>query len=101
MAVHIIPSGNAGTLRIHVDGAFNFHVHRQFREAYRRNGEGVSQYVIDLSGTEYMDSSALGMLVLLHEHLAPGGSRVRIVNADPGIQRTLRTANLDRLMEIG
>lgn len=99
MAVHVISSGDTRSLRIQVDGAFDFHVHRQFREAYV-NGGSVSEYVIDLSGTAYMDSCALGMLVLLHERTSPAGSRIRIVNAGPDIRRLVKTANLGRLMEI-
>ncbi len=100
MAVHITQSNDNLTLKIHVDGAFDFHVHRQFRQAYMNNDQSVSHYIIDLSGTDYMDSCALGMLVLLHEHISPTQGRIEVINASQEIRRVLTIANLDRLVEI-
>lgn len=100
MAVHVAPSDDQRRLMIRVDGAFDFHVHREFRDAYRKGGDHVSDYVIDLAGTDYMDSCALGMLVLMHERLASSQGRVRVINADTGIRRILELAKLDQLIDI-
>jgi anti-anti-sigma factor len=44
-----------------------------------------------------MDSSALGMLLLLREHAGADRAEIRIVNADSGLRGTLRVAGFDKL----
>ncbi len=96
---------------IHITGRFDFSVHREFREAYKDRGVGSIRYVVDLKGTEYMDSSALGMLLLLREHAvggqqSPGDKRdvgdcgVRIVNCSQEIRQILTISNFSKLFEI-
>ena len=50
-----------------IQGDFTYVLHRDFREAYRDEPPGFT-YIINLFKTEYMDSAALGMLLLLREH---------------------------------
>jgi anti-anti-sigma factor len=94
----VMTQGDTRTLRI--DGRFDFNMHRSFRELYERAPPEVAQYVIDLAKTHYMDSSALGMLLLLREHVQGERSRIRIVNGNPEIRKILEIANFDKLFEI-
>ena len=65
---HTYDSSNK-TLQISISDHFNFDVHSEFREAYRNiPANGADTVIVDLRRTEYMDSSALGMLLLLDEH---------------------------------
>lgn len=89
-----------GTVTIAVTGKFDFNVHRDFREAYKVKANGESKYVIDLSGTEYMDSSALGMLLLLREHAGGESARISIENARSEIKDILTIANFQKLFTI-
>lgn len=86
---------------IAVNGRFDFSVHKDFREAYCNAERFGVQYTLDLSRTEYLDSSALGMILLLREHA--GGERANIVvrNANPEVEKILRIANFDKLIKIG
>lgn len=90
--------GNTQVMRI--DGKFDFEQHRRFRELYEKAPPEISKFVIDLSRTNYMDSSALGMLLLLLEHVGGDRQRVRIVNCNPEIRRILEIANFDKLFDI-
>ncbi len=91
-------SADGRELVIEAPERFDFTVHAEFREAYR-DVQGPVQYIVDLARTEYMDSSALGMLLLLREH-AGDGSRVRIINLQPDVRQIMDTANLGRLLAI-
>ncbi len=89
-------------LTIHVEGRFDFNCHQQFRRAYEGAAAGsYTEYVVDLRGTEYIDSAALGMLLVLRES---AGSATRAHHQQPpdGAQdspdRQLQHAVLDRLM---
>jgi len=44
-----------------------------------------------------MDSSALGMLLLLREHAGADRADIRIVNASGELRGTLRVAGFDKL----
>lgn len=88
---------------ISIKGRFNFEMHSQFRAAYQEDtnsGKKGRRFVIDLAGTEYIDSSALGMLLLLREEAGTNESDIEITNARPEIQKILETANFQRLFKI-
>ncbi|HJP99045.1 MAG TPA: STAS domain-containing protein [Rhodanobacteraceae bacterium] len=84
---------------LHVDERFDFSVHRGFHDACLGRPRARS-YVIDLEGVTCMDSSALGMLLLLREH-AGDEANIRVVNASTELRNTFRVAGLDRLLTLG
>ncbi|OSM08610.1 STAS domain-containing protein [Magnetofaba australis] len=93
---------NAQTV-ISIKGRFNFEMHSQFRTAYQVEVDGGGanrKFVIDLAGAEYIDSSALGMLLLLREEAGANEADIEIVNAQPDIRKILETANFQRLFKI-
>ncbi len=84
---------------INISGRFDFSVHKEFRDAYR-NHPGLAEYRVNLNAASYMDSSALGMLLLLREHSGEDRNRVVLCNPSPGIRKILEIANFDRLFRI-
>lgn len=96
MAVDSTESGKVVTIR--VQGRFDFAVHQDFLRAYKSYPKGERQFVVDLSGTDYMDSSAMGMLLQLREHGA-SGETIELVNGSEGIKEILRIANFDKLFK--
>ena len=54
-----------------IDGRLDFSCHQEFRDAYSQN-ENAKSFTVDMSKTEYLDSSALGMLLLLATFSAIG-----------------------------
>lgn len=85
---------------LHVNDRFDFSVHRSFHEACLTRPRARS-YVIDLEGVTTMDSSALGMLLLLREHAGGEDADIRVVNASDDLRNTFRVAGLDRLLTLG
>jgi anti-anti-sigma factor len=51
---------------------------------------------LDLSTVSYLDSSGLGMLVLLRKRLARGGAVVTLVDVQPQVRRVLDITGLSR-----
>jgi len=97
MSVHTCRSGDGAELTISVDGRFDFTVHEDFRLASENAATPAARYVVDLSHAEYVDSSALGMLLLLREHAGRTTRRVSIRNARPHVERVLTVANFHKL----
>jgi anti-anti-sigma factor len=91
-------SRQADCLTIAVVGRFDFQCHQDFRRSYER-AEAVRQVVIDLERTDYLDSSALGMLLLLRDSISTPGA-VRIVRSSPAVKRILKIANIDQLITV-
>lgn len=90
------------TLTIAITGRFDFTLHKDFREAYTESGKNgdIKSYIIDLSGTDYMDSSALGMLLLLREYAGGDKGNIQIKNCNSEIKEILEISNFDRLFSI-
>ena len=101
MSVTTTVAGDGKKITIHISGQFNFSVYKEFREAYQRSAQPASTaYVIDLAGAEYMDSSALGMLLLLRERAGAERSDIVITHCNPEIRKIFKISNFDRLFKI-
>ena len=101
MSIHVNSSGdNDKQVPIKVTGRFEYAVHKEFRAAYIDHAKSHTEFKVDLSKTEYMDSSALGMLLLLKEHADAHQGKVSIHNAHPNVQKVLEIAHFDRIFSI-
>lgn len=95
----IAPGAEGGIFTISLDGRFDINSYKEFTQAYTANTEPVSTYVLDMREVEYMDSSALGMILMLRERTA-GKARIEILNCSPGILKILKTAKFDKLFRV-
>jgi len=96
MSLSVFHDRELDCLTLHVLEKFDFSVHRDFHEACLV-GQPRRRYVVDLGGVSAMDSSALGMLLLLREHAGGDRAEIRIVNADSALRGTLRVAGFDKM----
>jgi anti-anti-sigma factor len=55
---------------------------------------------LDLKETTYLDSSALGMLLLLRDHAGGDDSDIRVVNPNSDVRKILAISNFDKLFDI-
>jgi len=94
---HIENDGDNVTLVI--KGRFDFNDHTEFREAYRKC-DPKAAYTLDMSEAEYMDSSALGMLLLLREHAGGDNAKIKVIGCKPETKKILAIANFQKLFDI-
>jgi len=87
-------------LVIHISGRFDFSLHRDFREAVERITPKVQQARIDLEKTEYVDSSALGMLLILRDKMGNEPGNIRITGVRPSVRKILEIANFEQLFKV-
>ena len=87
---------------VRLKGRFQFDVHREFRTAYEPYiaDPAVRTVVLDFSGVDYLDSSALGMLLLLREKLGHVGKEVELTGTHGMVKQVLEIANFARLFRI-
>ncbi len=100
MSIISSKSDDGKTLMLKVGGKFDFSMHNDFRKAYKDESISSGNYEIDLSGTDYLDSSALGMLLLLKEFAESQSSKVIIKNVAPEVRQILDIASFDKLFTI-
>jgi len=87
-------------LVISIDERFDFSLHQQFRDCYSQVHQKGLEYILDLSKTKYMDSSALGMILLLKDHVEMYASTLTIQNPSETVSKILEIAQFHRLMTI-
>jgi anti-sigma B factor antagonist len=61
-------------------------------------GLGVREVTVDLTDTEFVDSSGLGALLWAERRLRAVGGELEVVNAQENVLRTFVIAGLDRLL---
>ena len=88
------------TLVIDVGTKFDFSKVEDFRNAYDKIDDDVSHIAVDLSQTEYMDSSALGMLLNMQKSLANKELSYSIENASPQVAKILKISRFDKKFDI-
>ena len=99
MSVSSSDSNNGDSVTLTIKGRFDFNDHTEFREAYRKY-DSKAEYKLDMSDAEYMDSSALGMLLLLREHAGGDNANIKVVGCKPEIKKILAIANFQKLFDI-
>jgi len=87
-------------LTINVTGRFDFSSHRDFRESYETLEASPDLFTVNLKDANYLDSSALGMLLLLRDHANASSAKVEIVNCSPDVRKILAISNFEQLFAI-
>lgn len=100
MPIHTHRSNDGQTLTIRIEGRFDFSTHQAFRSAYEHQDCEVKAFIVDLSRTTYLDSSALGMLLLLRDYAGGDGARIELRNCNNDVRRILTISNFEQLFSI-
>lgn len=93
-------SADGKVLTIFVGDKFDFDKVQDFRLAYSASNEGAGSIIIDLKKTEYMDSSALGMLLNMQKSLKDSVTSFKIINCRPQVLKILNIARFAKKFEI-
>lgn len=90
------------TARLALNGRFDFSSHREFRHACDEalRTPGIKEIEADFSRVDYLDSSALGMLLLLREKAQSANLKVSLTHCTGLVQQVLDVANFQRLFTI-
>ena len=100
MAVKEQLSADGKFLTVSLSGRFDVSVYKDFSSVYKDKLGSVAQFIIDMAEVEFMDSSALGMLLMMRERVGGTDARIEIINCSPTIKKILGTVNFDKLFPI-
>ncbi|MBB3168420.1 STAS domain-containing protein [Simiduia aestuariiviva] len=100
MGIRTSYSADTNFLTIAVEGRFDFSAHQEFRAAYEEADPQPAGFNVDMSETNYLDSSALGMLLLLRDHAGGDGANITIENCSADVKKILTISNFEQLFTI-
>ena len=100
MTIQSTLSADGQTLTITIRGRFDFNTHQAFRSAYQELNGTPQRYVVDLDQVTYLDSSALGMLLLLRDHAGGDSADIRLINCNADVRKVLSVSNFEQLFTI-
>ena len=99
MSITTTLSDDQTVMNIVLPERFNFDVHSELRQACKDNKK-IKKFILNLKNTNYIDSSALGMILQLKEQAGDTNDSVQIVNANGNVKEILEIANFDKIIKI-
>ncbi|HTF83986.1 MAG TPA: STAS domain-containing protein [Cellvibrio sp.] len=100
MAITSTVSADGNQVTIYIQGRFDFSSHQEFRAAYEKLPKTPTHFRVDLQGTSYLDSSALGMLLLLRDFAGGDKANIEITNCSADVKKILTISNFEQLFTI-
>jgi len=97
MSITTTTSGNI--THIIISDRFDYSVHSEFRKTYK-NTSKENQFIIDMNRATYLDSSALGMLLLLRDHVNERSDKISIIGCNPEIKNILEMSKFTDLFNV-
>ncbi|MBS1159917.1 MAG: Sulfate transporter/antisigma-factor antagonist [Proteobacteria bacterium] len=100
MQANVIKEGSQAVIRL--NGRFDFNTHRDFRASYEPllADAAVKAVTVDFSGVDYLDSSALGMLLMLRDKMGGAGKEIGLSGVRGNVKQVLDIANFAKLFQI-
>ncbi len=100
MSVEHKVSSDGRELRISVSGRFDFHTKSALQAAYENVDLKSARIVFDLGQCGYIDSSALGMLLLLREKAGGDQSSIELSQCQASTLKLLKMARCDEMFQV-
>lgn len=100
MKISIDVTGDRAVIML--NGRFDFSTHREFSNCYCQAiaDESVQRLEVELGRVDYLDSSALGMLLLLSERAKIANKSVALVNPNEIVAQVLERLSFGRIFAI-
>lgn len=88
-----------GRVILQIEGVFDFGCRSEFHKACQNRPNGT-RYTIDLRKTQRLDSSALGMLMILRDDSGGSASDILLLNPNHEIRKLLDVARFGEFFRI-
>ncbi len=101
MSIQSNVSSDGKTLTISIDGRFDATSLDDFRRSYEdADTQSVQEFCIDLKDTIHLDSSALGMLLVLRDFAGGDQAKITIKNCSPEVKKIFAISSFTQLFDI-
>lgn len=90
-----------GIALVHLAGRFDELATRAAGQAFQKYLDtGAQRVLLDLSGVDYVSSSALRVLLMLHREIAKRSGSLKLSGLTPFVAEVMETSNLNRVFEV-
>ncbi|MCA9472449.1 MAG: STAS domain-containing protein [Nitrospirales bacterium] len=94
-------TGEEGIVVLDLEGRFDFSSRKAFKDTVERiQKEGCSHIIINMDRVSFVDSSALGLLVIASQNLKCKHAQLSIVNPQPYVRQVLDLANVPKMVPV-
>lgn len=101
MAIRSSTASDGRTLTIQVEGRFDASSLDDFRKCYEDVKSPVPEkFIVDLKDAVYLDSSALGMLLVLRDFAGGEASQIHIANCSDQVKKIFSISSFEQLFTI-
>ncbi len=100
MSISVTKDSANDEVNIVIAGRFDFSMNGDFRKILSDPDCAGGKYTIDMGSVEDLDSSALGMLLLLREKAGGDSANIKISRCRPDIIEMLKMANFQTMFNI-
>ncbi len=92
-------SEDSSTLRLELSGRMTFNDHHEMKRITRLMvSERKTRVIVDLSSLQFIDSAAIGMLLIIAEAVREIGGTMLLENAQGQVARVLAVTKIYELM---
>lgn len=89
------------TVTVKLEGNFTYTQRKPFQEAIKHVGApNVEHIIIDLSQVAFLDSAALGLLMVTHRQLLTDKRRLSLAYPQPTVRQIIELANLHKTIPL-
>jgi len=90
-----------GAMVVTLEGRFDFGVRKDFKQTIDRlQTQGYRHIVLNLEQVSFVDSSALGLLVIAHQNLKLKAARLSLVKPQSYVKQVLDLANVPKMIPV-
>lgn len=100
MEIDVVVDSDKAMLRL--SGRFDYTSHASFLAQAEGSlvHPACREFWVDLAGVEYIDSSALGMLLMLRDRVRKEGKTMALANVRGYVREVIDNAQFNRLFEL-
>jgi anti-anti-sigma factor len=93
--------GGVDSAELTPTGALDIESAETFRQMVTHMlGRGVAQFLVDLGGLDYIDSTGLGSLLHLYREAKARGGTLRLYNPTPAVQDIFDVTHRNKVLEV-
>lgn len=101
MSIQSSVSSDGSTLTIAIDGRFDASSLDDFRRSYEdADTDSIGNFNVNLKNTIHLDSSALGMLLVLRDFAGGDQANISISNCSPEVKKIFAISSFTQLFDI-
>lgn len=89
------------TVTLKLEGNFTYTQRKAFQDAFKALGtQNIEHIIIDLSQVAFLDSAALGLLMITHRQLLADKRRLSLAYPQPTVRQIIELANLHKTIPL-